>query len=323
MQTNTQRIAVLLAALVLIGLPFAVVAQDHGFEIIYEGVVDSENESTGQEEPGGARFDASLYGLAGFSGGGAFWGSAGACAAFAVRGFAIEVDAGIGLDGVLVQAGAQTEISGFGLAGGVTWSPGNTPIVDLRGWGALDTFRLIASVRLAGTATSFAFGGTTQFGDLGASATVSYAGGTLTQATLGVNTQLGDLVVSGSAGLSSGQVSVSAGAGIQLETFNLTASAGYDGGLGVNAMAGGGLTLGTFNLTAVGLYDNTGIGGEARGEFLLGQTVLSFMGRFSPGNISFEVGGQFALGPAHATASVALDGVNGFGWAEIGLELPF
>ena len=312
---------VLLAAALLLGLTLVAVPQDDGFEIIYEGVVD-DSTGTPQQDTGGAQFDAVLYGSVGMSGAGAFWADGGARASFALGGFSIHADASIGTQGVVILGGVATEIAGFGVAGDVRWTPGNTPIIDLRGWGTLSSFRVNASVRLAGAGTSFALGGTTDFRAFGASATFVYAGGRVAQATVGLNTELGALTVSGSAGMAMDEVTASVGAGLRLGEVNLTGTVGYDGGLGVNAMAGGGFTLGTLSVNAIGLYDNTGIGGEAQAELLLGTTVLTGTGRFSTGGMTVEIGGRFAMAIANVSISVALDDQNGFGWAELGVEIP-
>lgn len=303
-------------AVLCLGFFFLATGQDQGFDVIYEGIVDAPS------GPPEAMIDLRLYGVGGFMAGGTFWGSAGVRAAVRVDGFALHADGSYGTDGVKVQAGAQTEIEGFGLAGDIGWTPGQTPIIDLRGWGALDVFRLTANVRLAGVNTSLVFGGTTDFGGFGVSANVGLAGGNLTQATVGANTELGAFILSGSAGLTSGQVSAGGGVGLQIGPVNLTGHVGYHGGIGLNAMVGGNLLLETVQFTAVGLYDNTGVGLEATGELALGTMTARFTGRFTSGGLSFEVGGDIPLGSLRASLSVALDDANGFNWAELRVELP-
>jgi hypothetical protein len=288
--------------------------QDEGFEIIYEGYVD-------EEETNRARLDITLYGTAGFAGAGAFWASGGGRGTFSIEGFEVHVDASAGTDGITVQGGTTTEIAGFGVAGDVVWSPGSTTVFNLRGWGSIADFQLTANVRLAGGNTTANVGAGTEFEGFGLSANLGIGGDGINQASVGANLQLGEATVSGSAGLTAGRFSAGAGLGLALGPVNMTASAGYDAELGLNAMAGGGLALGGFQATAIGLFDNTGIGGEVVGEVGLGSMTATFMGRFAGSSLSIEVGGRLPLGKTLVSASVAFDTQGGLAWAEVGFEM--
>lgn len=304
-------------ALLLVLAPAGrMLAQDEGFDVIYEGVVDS---ATPEPE---ATLDLSLYGTAGFSVGGSFWAAAGTQAVFSIESVEIDLDASYGTDGLQLLAGAQTEIAGFGVGGDLSWSPGTRPVIDVRGWGTLGVFRLTLNVRLAGANTAVTISGTTDFEGFGLSANAGLAGGRLTQASVGANAAVGALSLSGSAGLAGGTLSVGGGAGLQIGAVSVIANAGYDGAIGLNATAGGTVSLDALEITAIGLYDNTGIGSEISGELGLGAMTATFMGRFSSGGLSVEVGARLPLGPATATFSVALDDQDGFSWAEIGFDMP-
>lgn len=291
-------------------------AQDEGFDIIYEGVVD--------QEPDNAEsvLDLTLYGVAGFSPGGAFWATGGARAAFEFGGMLLNLDASYGTSGFQIVAGGQAEISGFGVGGDVSWSPGGPAVIDLRGWGTLDVFRLSANVLLGGANTAVTLSGSTDFEGFGLSANLGLSGGGITQALLGANMTLGGLSLSGSAGLSGGQVNVGGGAGVEVGPLSLIANAGYDGGVGVNATVGGTLGWSGFEISVIGLLDNTGVGAEVSSELALGFATLMLTGRLSGGGLSAEVGGKLPLGAAIASLSVAFDNQSGFSWAEAGFELP-
>lgn len=303
------------ALLAVCALLVVALGQDEGFEIIYEGYADD-------EESGLARLDITLYGTAGFGGTGSFWGSAGGRGTFSIEGFEIHVDASAGTDGIAVQGGTTTEIAGFGVAGDVIWSPGSTTVFNIRGWGSIADFQLTASVRLAGGNTTANVGVGTEFEGFGLSANLGVTGAGVNQASVGANLQLGEATVSASAGLAAGRFSLGAGIGLVVGPVNVTASAGYDAELGLNAMAGGGLAWEGFQATAIGLFDNTGIGGEVAGEVDLGSMTATFMGRFAGSSLSIEVGGRLPLGKTLVSASVAFDTQGGLSWAEIGFELP-
>jgi len=297
-------------------LSLAGAAQDEGFEIIYEGYADEE--TTGPL----ARLDVTLYGTAGLSAGSAFWASAGGRATFVLGDFEIRADASIGTDGITVQAGTTTEIAGFGVAGDATWSPGGAPVIDLRGWGALADIQVTANVRVAGRNSTLNLGLGTDLDGLGLSANLGLTAAGINQASAGANLQLGDATVSGSAGLAAGRFSTAAGIGLVVGPINVTASAGYDGAYGLNAMAGGGLESEAFRATAIALYDNTGVGAELSSELDLGSATALLMARFGGTSLSVEVGGRLPMGKSVASASVAVDTRNGFSWAEVGFEMP-
>jgi len=301
--------------LAVCALVWGALGQDEGFEILYEGYADEEASRL-------ARFDVTLYGHAGFSGAGAFWATAGGRAAFSIEGFEVHVDAGAGTDGMTVQGGVTTEILGFGAAADATWSPGSTVVIDLRGWGRLDTLQLTANVRLAGQATALSLGASTDFEGFGLSANLGMSGDGIQQASIGVNMQLGAATVSGSAGLNAGRFSASGGIGLVVGPANLTASAGFDAEIGMNAMAGGGVAWDGFKATAIALFDNTGLGGEVSTEIGLGPMVATLMARLAGSSISLEVGGRLPLGSGLASVSIAFDTQGGLSWAEVGFELP-
>jgi len=301
--------------LAICALFWGVSGQDEGFEIIYEGYADEDDSSL-------ARFNITLYGDAGFSGAGDFWATAGGRAAFSIEGFEIRADAGAGTDGILIQGGVTTEVLGFGAAADATWSPGSATVIDLRGWGAIGTFQLTANVRLAGQATSLSLGASTDFEGFGLSANLGMSGAGVNQASVGANMQLGAATVSGSAGLNAGRFNVGAGVGLVVGPANVTASAGFDAEIGMNAMAGGGVGWKGFQATAIALFDNTGFGGEVRSEIGLGAMTATLMARLASSSISLEVGGRLPLGSGLVSASVAFDTQGGLSWAEVGLELP-
>jgi len=291
-------------------------AQDEGFDIIYEGVVDQGGEQAASS------LDLSLYGVGGFSPGGAFWATAGGRAAFEADGLAINVDASYGTNGLEIVAGARTEISGFGVAGDVTWSSSSRPVIDLRAWGTLAAFRLTIGVRLAGTNTAITLGGSTDFEGSGLSANVGLAGGTLAQAAVGANLDLGGLTVSGSAGLAGGELSLGGGAGLQLGPVSLIANAGYSGAVGLNATAGGTVGWDAVELSAIGMFDDTGVGAEVSCSLGLGAMRVSFMGRFTSGGLTAEIGGTIPLGAIVTSVSVAFDDQSGLSWVEARFEMP-
>jgi hypothetical protein len=291
-------------------------AQDTGFDILYEGVVDSEPDKAE------SKLDLLLYGVAGFNPGGTFWATGGARAAFALDGLALNVDASYGTSGFQIIAGGETEIGGFGVGGDVSWAPGGPAIIDLRGWGTVDVFRLSANVLLGGTNTAVTLSGSTDFEGFGLSANLGLSAGGLTQAAVGANMALGGLSISGSAGISGGQVNVGGGASLQVGPLSLIANAGYDGAIGMNAIVGGTLGWSAFEASVIGLLDNTGVGAEVSSELTLGPTTMMFTGRFSVGGLSVEVGVRIPLGGAVTSVSVAFDDQSGFSWAEAGFELP-
>ena len=291
-------------------------AQDEGFDIIYEGVVDQ-----GGEQPTSS-LDLSLYGVAGFSPGGAFWATAGGRAAFEVDGLAIDVDASYGTNGLGIVAGGRTEIGGFGVASDVTWSPSSPPVIDLQAWGTLASFRATIGVQLAGPNTAITLGASTGFEGFGVSANLGLAGGTLAQATIGANMDLGELTMSGSAGLSGGQFTLGGGAGLQLGPASLIANAGYSGAVGLNATAGGTVGWDAFELSAIGMFDGTGVGAEVSCSLGLGAMRASFMGRFTSGGLTVEIGGTIPLGATITSVSVAFDDQSGLSWVEARFEMP-
>ena len=319
MKRNGWKLSGNLVLIIVLAVSLLGAGEDRGFTVIYEGPVQPE----GPPQPVPATsLELSLYGNAGFSAFGTFWATAGGTARLDLGGFAVYVDASGGTDGLRALVGAETKLSGFKLAGDVTLSPGRTPVVDLRGWGAFDTIRLTANARLAGPATSMALGVSTDFGGYGVSGNLGFSSGALSTASVGANTELGALSLSASGGWAGGRFNAGGGLALRMGAVNVAAQAGYDTGLGINATGSAGMTLDGFQLTAIGLYDNTGIGLETSGELQLGAMLITFMGRFSLGNMSFEVGGQLPLGPLLTTFSVALDNQNGFSWAEAGFELP-
>jgi len=316
MQTKTWVRIIGWAFIIALAASLSLAAEDEGFDVSYEGVVDSQAEAAGTD------LNLALYGKAGTSGTGVFWASAGIRAGFSVEGFAVHADAGYGTNGLEVQAGAETEILGFGVAGDTTWTPGSQPTIDLRGWGTLDLLSITANVRLSGGAPAITLSASTDLEGFGLSANFGFAGGNLSQASVGANTKLGGLSVSANAGLNAGAFNVGGGAGLKLGPLNLIANAGYDGTVGINAAAGGTIGWEAFEVNAIGLYDNTGVGLELSSELSLGAMTVSFMGRFSAGGLNAEVGASLPLGALAATVSVAFDSQNGFSWAEVGIEMP-
>ncbi len=294
-------------------------SEDQGFDVIYEGPVQSDG--TMGSSPS-LQINLTLYGNAGFAAAGAFWATAGGKAELDLGGFSVHADLSAGTSGFQALLGAATRLLGFRVAGDITLTPGSTPVIDLRGWGSFGAIRLTGNARLAGTATSLSLGASTDFGGYGVSGNLGISGGALTTASVGANTDLGGLSLSASGGWAGGRLNVGGGLGLQLGPVNLAANAGYDSTLGLNAMASGAVGFDTFEMTAVGLYDNTGVGLETTGELLLGQTTLSFMGRFSGGSMSIEVGGGIPFGSVQTSFSVAIDNQTGFAWAEVGFELP-
>lgn len=303
------------AVIIMLAASLSLFAEDEGFDVSYEGVVDSQAEAAGTD------LNLALYGKAGTTGMGVFWASAGVRVGLSVGRVAVHADAGYGTSGLEVQAGAETEILGFGVAGDTTWSPGSQPTIDLRGWGTLDLLSITANVRLSGGAPAITLSASTDLEGFGLSANLGLAGGSLSQASVGANTKLGGLSVSGNAGLAAGTVNVGGGAGLQLGPVSLIANAGYDGAVGLNATAGGTVGWEVFQLHVVGLYDNTGAGLEVSSEVLLGAMTVSFMGRFSAGGLNAEVGASLPLGAVASSFSVAFDSQNGFSWAEVGFEM--
>jgi len=316
MQTKTWVRIIGWALIAALAASLSLAAEDEGFDVSYEGVVDSQAEAEGSD------LNLALYGIAGTSGSGVFWASAGARVGLSIGGVAVRADAGFGTNGLEIQAGAEAEILGFGVAGDTTWTPGSQPTIDLRGWGTIDPIRVTANVRLAGGAPAFTLSASTDLEGFGLSANLGLAGGTLSQASVGANTMLGGLSVSASAGLNAGAFNVGGGAGLKLGPLNLIANAGYDGAVGINAAAGGTIGWEAFEVNAVGLYDNTGVGFELSSDLSLGAMTVSFMGRFSAGGLNAEVGASLPLGTLATTVSVAFDTQNGFSWAEVGLEMP-
>jgi hypothetical protein len=319
MRRNEKRTIAEIALLAVLALSLLGVAQDQGFQVIYEGPVKAE------EQPSPVpltALDVTLYGNAGFSAVGAFWATAGGRAELRLGGFTVYGDASGGTDGFRALVGAKTQLLGFRVAGDVSFTPGGTPVLDLRGWGSFGAVRITANARLAGMATSLSLGVSTDFGGYGVSGNLGFASGALSTASVGVNTELGVLSLSASGGWAGGRLNAGAGAALQLGAVNLAANAGYDSSLGANATASAGLGLDALQITAIALYDNTGVGLEASGELKLGSSQLSFMGRFSIGTMSLEIGGKIPLGAVATSFSVAFDNQSGFSWAEIGLEMP-
>ncbi len=307
------------AFLALLGVALAAGGQDQGFEILYEGVVESEDD-VGDTQPG--PIEMALYGLAGYSASGTLWASGGLRAGLTIEGFALDADVGYGTQGLDVQAGASGEISGFGVSGDVSWVLGGPPLINLAAWGQVETFRVTGNVSLAGPNTSVTLSGSTRLEGLGLSGTVGLAGGKLSQASLGASMELGDLAISGSAGLANGQLSVGCGLGLGLGPVDLIANAGYDGAVGINATVGANLNAKGLEFSAVGLFDDTGLGIELLVRLAIEGGQVGLTGRMSGGSINGEVSGSLALGATTVTFSVALDTTRGFAWAEAGIELP-
>ncbi|MFC2108681.1 hypothetical protein ACFLS5_04380 [Candidatus Bipolaricaulota bacterium] len=308
---HVRQIVGLALAMLAVSLPGG--AQDQGFEIISEGVV---------EPTAAAAFNTTIFGTAGYSFVGTFWASAGARISFTVDAFELDASASAGTDGIQLRVGASTELFGFGTAGEVTYTVGNTPAITLRGWGEVAGIGLTANATLAGTAISVLVGGNMDLEGFGISANLGFAGGTLTTASVGANTSVGALSLSANGGWAGGQLTVGGGAGIILGPVQVTGNAGYSTGLGINAVASAGVGWDAFQATAVAMLDNTGIGFEADGQLVLGNLIVSVLGRLGGSDLSVEIGGQLPLGPMSASISVAFDNTTGLSWAEFGFEWP-
>ncbi len=319
MKRNGWRNSASIALIAVAVFSLLAMAEDQGFDVIYEGPVQPEGSTAPAPM---TQLDVSLYGNAGFSVAGSFWATAGGKAELDLGALSISADLSAGTAGFQALLGAETNLAGFHIAGDVTLTPAGTPVVDLRAWGSFGAVRLTGNARLAGAATSMSFGLSTDFGGYGVSGNVGISGGTLTTASAGANTEIGDLSLSISGGWAGGRLNAGGGLALQLGSVNLAANAGYDSALGMNATASAGVGFGALQMTAVGLYDNTGVGLETSGEVQLGGSTLSFMGRFSIGTMSFELGGAIPLGAIQTSFSVAFDNQTGFSWAEVGFELP-
>lgn len=313
MQKHRQLRLVAGLTLAILATSLSIGAQDQGFEIISEGVV---------EPTVGAAFNATIFGTAGYSFVGTLWASAGARISFTVDAFELTASASAGTEGIQLRAGASTEMFGFGTAGEVTYTLGNTPAITLRGWGEVAGIGLTANATLAGTAISVLVGGNMDLEGFGVSANLGFAGGTLTTASVGANTSVGALSLSANGGWAGGQFTVGGGAGIILGPVQVTGNAGYSTGLGINAVASAGLGWEAFQVTAVAMLDNTGIGFETNGQLVLGNLVVSVLGRFGGSDLSVEIGGQLPLGTLMTSISVAFDNTTGLSWAEFGFEMP-
>jgi len=316
MKRDAWKRAIGIAVTAFIALSLLVGAQDQGFDTIYEGPVQPDVESPP------VKIDVTLYGNAGMNSTGTLWATAGGKARMDLDAFAVYADGSGGTDGLRMLIGAEAHMLGFRLAGDITLAPGKRTVIDLRGWGSLQTIRITANARLAGTAPSISLGASTDFGGYGVSGNIGLAGGTISTAGLGLNTEMGALYLSISGGWTGGRVNASGGIALRLGSVDLSANTGYDSGLGINATATANLGLDPLQVTIVTLYDNTGIGLETSGKLQLGTSELSFMGRFTLGSISAELGGKMSLGAIITSLSVALDNKSGFSWAELGLELP-
>jgi len=202
-----------------------------GFDVISEGVVEPTTVSA---------LNITLFGNAGYSFTGAFWASAGARARFTLDAFEIHASASAGTDGTQLQAGATTELFGFGAASDVTYTLGNTPVISLRGWGDIAGIGLTANATLAGTAVSLLVGGNMNLETYGLSANLGFTNGTFTTASVGANTSLGALSLSANGGWAAGQFTASGGAGLILGPAQITANAGYNYGIGINAVVSAG-----------------------------------------------------------------------------------
>lgn len=309
---RTYRLAGLLLTLLLVAsIPLA--AQDQGFDIISEGVV---------EPTAPARLDVVLFGNAGYSFLGAFWASAGVRANFTLDALALHASASAGTDGTQVQGGVTTELFGFGTSADVAYTLGNTPVISLRGWGDIANIGLTANATFAGTAISFLVGGNMNFETYGLSANLGFANGTFTNASVGANTTVGALSLSANGGWAAGQLTASGGAGLVLGPVQITANAGYNSGIGLNAVVSAGLGWPAFQMTAVAMLDNTGIGLESTAQLSLGNFLLSAVGRFGGNDISVEIGSNIPLGKLAMSISIAFDATSGLSWAEIGFEYP-
>jgi hypothetical protein len=314
MDKNTRARWIVGMAVFVLAASLSCVAQDVGFEVISEGVVD--------EEPGGGgAFGAALYGKAGYSAAGTFWTSAGIRAELTLAALEIYGDAAAGAAGLSVTAGVTTTMFGFGTAAEVVYA-GGAPTINLRGWGEIAEIGLSANASLAGGAASGLISATKAMSGFGLSASLGVGGGTLTTASLGASTEAGGLSLSVSGGWAAGQFAIGGGAGLRFGPVNLTANAGYNGGLGLNAVLGGELSTDAFQATTVAMLDNTGVGFEASGELALGSATVSALARLGGGDLGLEVGGSIPVGGLVVSLSVAFDTQAGFSWAEVGLELP-
>ncbi|TFH08894.1 MAG: hypothetical protein E4H08_06900, partial [Candidatus Atribacteria bacterium] len=168
--------------LAILAVSLLVGAADQGFDIISEGIV---------EPSAGASFDVVLFGTAGYSLIGTFWASAGARISFTMDAFEIRASASAGTDGTQLQGGLSTELFGFGVAGDVAYTLGNTPVLTVRGWGEVSGIGLTANASLAGTAGSLLLGANMDFESYGISASLGFANNTFSNASIGANTSLG------------------------------------------------------------------------------------------------------------------------------------
>ena len=300
-------------ALAILAVSLLVGAQDQGFDVISEGVVEPTTISA---------LDITLFGNAGYSFTGTFWASAGARVGFTLDAFEIHASASAGTDGTQIQGGVTTELFGFGAAGDVTYTLGNTPVISLRGWGDVAGIGFTANATLAGTAVSFLVGGNMNLENYGLSANLGFANGTFTTASVGANTSLGALSLSANGGWAAGQFTASGGAGLVLGPAQITANAGYNSGIGINAVVSAGLGWTAFQMTAVAMLDNTGIGFESTAQLSLGNLLVSAVGRFGGGDLSLEVGAEIPMGALATSISIAFDSTSGLSWAEIGFEYP-
>jgi len=309
--SNTSQIVVL--ALLMMAVCLAVGAQDQGFDVISEGVIDPS---------AGLSFDASVFGNAGYSIIGTLWASAGAQIGITLDAFEMHARASAGTDGTQVQGGISTELFGFGVGGDVTYSLGSAPVIMARGWGEIAGIGVSANASLAGTAISLLLGANMDLEMYGISASLGFANGAFTTASLGANTSLGALSLSANGGWAGAQFTLGGGASLVLGLLQVTANAGYSEGLGINAVLSVGLELQALQMTAVAMLDNTGMGMEATGQLALGDMVLSAISRFGGGDFSAEVGLALPFGALSTSVSVAFDNATGFAWAEASFDLP-
>ena len=297
----------------ILAVSLCVGAGDQGFDVISEGVV---------KPSAGPSFDIVLFGTTGYSIVGAFWASAGARISFTMDAFEIQGSASAGTDGTQLQAGVTTELFGFGTAADVAYTLGGTPIITARGWGTVAGIGLTANATLAGTAVSLLVGGNMDFDSYGVSASLGFGNGTFNTASVGANTSLGALSLSANGGWAAGQFTVGGGAGLVLGPVQITANAGYNGGLGINAVLSAGLGWPAFQMTAVAMLDNTGVGIESTAQLVLGDLILSAVGQFGGGDLGVEIGASIPMGSLTTAISVALDNATGFAWAEASFEWP-
>jgi len=317
MRNGTHRF--LWIALLFFGLLSSLAAaQDIGFDVISEGVVEeASEESSGQESP----LSASAYGRVGTSATGAFWGAAGIRAAIGLDALEIHGDAQLGTEGIVATAGVTTTLFGLGTTAEIVYT-GGQPVISLRAWGEAVGFDLSANITFATGGLSALLSATTEMDSYGLSGSLGLAGGNLTTASVGFNTQMGDMTVSASGGWAGGQFSLGGGAGLQIGPVNVTANAGYSSGLGINGVVGGGVAFDGIDASAVVMLDNTGIGIEASGEVALGAATVTGLARLGGTDLSVEVGGRISLGSLSLSISVAFDSSSGFSWAEVGFEMP-